>query len=219
MTDNSSNDSFNDGSLPTPECAAFNVALAEYLAGRLDDADAEKVELHAVECARCEVLLERATRRSVASFAPVPADDLRATTLAAIASTTAGAGEPRLREAQTPGVARRWRTGVGVVTLAAAAALVLTVMRREPVAPPGEDERIVQTSERPMLSDVNAVQQGAARLANEGARAEFEALDEAARELERALEAAPGDNELRGYLSSVRSRRGELMERVKMAAM
>lgn len=225
MTNDATRGNTPDSSVPTPGCAAFHASLRAYLAGRLDEADAERLESHAAACARCEAILDSATRRAVTSFAPQMPTELRATTLAAVAAAVTAAASG-VASGATPGVrqlhpSRRaggWRVGGSVMLLAAAAALALTVVRRDtPLR--GPDEGIAAANDAPVLSDVNAVQQGAMRLATEGAKAEFESLDAAARELERALQSTPDDPELRSYLAAVRSRRDELTQRVKMAAL
>jgi hypothetical protein len=55
-------------------------------------------------------------------------------------------------------------------------------------------------------------------LATRSSRGEFEALDEAAREIQSALAASPNDPELRQFLAAINARRAELERRVKDAS-
>ncbi|MES2521799.1 MAG: zf-HC2 domain-containing protein [Gemmatimonadota bacterium] len=215
MTDDVTHLQTSSGPGPTPHCAAFDASLPGYLAGRLNEADAIELETHAAECERCEAILETATRRDVTAFAPPLPAELRSATLAAVGS---GADAPLVRSISASRGARRWRIGGSVAALAAAAALALMVSRRDTTdtyGPEGVVPRTLDTASAAFGG--NPVQQGAARLASEGARAEFESLDAAAHEIEQALQAAPDDPELRSYLSSVRARRDELAQRVKQA--
>ncbi len=67
-------------------CAGFDVALVDYLAGGLGEAEAFAIEDHAGGCERCAALLEEASRLPVA-FSPEvqPPADLRRMTLDAVA--------------------------------------------------------------------------------------------------------------------------------------
>ncbi len=98
------------------DCTALDAHLADYLAGRLDDATASALERHAGECDRCAALLEARTRLDVTlppELDPPPA--LRAAILA---------HPPRRRPARRV----RW-----LVPPALAAMLLLGLMFTRPV--------------------------------------------------------------------------------------
>lgn len=184
----------------TFSCADFDRDLPSYLEGALADAEAERLEAHAAECARCEPLMEAATRRAD-TFAPALPWTVRDATLNTIAIS-------RVNDAHR--IRARWLTGTGV--LAAAALLSIFVSRESPVSvvdsARGVREAVV--ADNPMVRI-------ASQLADDEAKAQFAELDAAASELEIALVTAPNDRELRAYLNSVRARRDELARRVKEA--
>ena len=93
----------------------------------------------------------------------------------------------------------RWRH-VTVAAAIAAAAVVVLVSRPTPK----------QATDAPGAAST--------ALAAERARPEFVALDEAARELEAALRADPGDAELRAFLATVHERRAALARLIRDAA-
>ena len=197
----------------TAGCATFDATLPDYLAERCTDREADAVEAHAAACARCEAMLDGATQVAVTSFAPPIPERVRASTLATIAAMpphTAGRLTAAFRSAP------RWRLGAGLALMAAAAAIVIVArpadygVRR----PPNQLEVAAPAAQ---LYGRNAAMQRAAQLASDRARGEFESLDAAAQELERALQVDPGDAGLRDYLSAVRARHSELMHRVKEA--
>ena len=194
----------------TAACAAFDAALADYLADRFTERDAERLEEHAAACVRCELVLERATRLPVTDFAPPLPDTARTSALAGIGAPP----QQTLTDARTG--SWRWPIAGGTL-LAAAAALVLVA--RAPSAPePREDSARASISSPPVPTNGgNAAMARAARLASDRARTEFESLDAAAREIEGALQTSPSDTELRAYLSAVRARRRELTQRITEA--
>lgn len=194
----------------TPECAACDAGLADYLAGRMSERDAERVEAHAAGCARCERILDRATRIPVADFVPSLPVAARANVLAAVT--------PPARRTQSGARIASWRGPLAGGALLAAAAALLLIARSPSTSEPQGDSARASRDRLPDLSyDGNAAMERAARLASDRAQAEFESLDAAAREIEGALQVSPGDADLRAYLSTVRARRGELMQRVKEA--
>ncbi len=197
----------------TPECGAVDAALTDYLAGRLRERDAERLEAHAAGCARCERVLELGTRIPIADFTPPLPDAVRGPVLAAISA------RPHSTQSRTA-VARiaSWRWPItGGALLAAAAAIFFA---RSSSTSELRTESTRASIDSPAMApsyNGNAAMESASRLASDQARTEFESLDAAAREIERALQSSPGDAQLRAYLSAVRARRGELMQRVKEA--
>lgn len=178
-------------------CADVTRLRDAYLAGTLDSRSARAVELHAAGCAECGDVLEALTRVGIADFAPVPTPDVRERTLAAV----------RRRRA-----ARRAPWWGGALAAAAAAALF--------VAGPWRDGA-GDVAGPPPVTVAQAAPDSApspATIAAARSASEFEALDAAARELQQAIDAAPGDDELRDFLAAVRARRAELAQRVKDAA-
>jgi anti-sigma factor RsiW len=101
-----------------------------------------------------------------------------------------------IRDARRRG---RWRRLGGAAAVAAAAVVVLVSWpaQKEATNIPGE-----------MSVDMAA----------ERARPEFAALDEAARELEAALRAAPDDRDLQAFLATVNERRAALARLIQDAA-
>lgn len=101
-----------------------------------------------------------------------------------------------IRDARRRG---RWRRLAGAAAVAAAAVVVLM--------------------SQPARKRASSVPGGASiALATERARPEFEALDQAARELEEALRARPDDPDLRAFLATVNERRAALARLVRDAA-
>ena len=194
----------------TIRCDDLERSLDDYLAGRLSERDAIALELHAASCARCEARLEAVTRRPVDLSAALPAT-LREDTLRAVESARTGS---RGRHAQP--IRRSWAWTGGLTAIAAAALIYVVTQRTVPPQEVIDSTRssAVATATEP---DVPSRERAAARLADQEAQSEFAALDEAGKELEAALAAAPADRELRAYLSAVRARRDELARRVKAA--
>ena len=177
-------------------CHEFDTRLAAYAAGTLGDADATAMERHASECDTCAVQMERLPHIPMSTFAPSLPADRRATTLMAVATR-------RAQRART-----RW---LGVAGALAAAALVVTIS----LPGPGPGHRGAVTS-----ATNDTAPQGemtAAQIAAAHAATEFEAIDAATRELQRALDAAPADQELRAFLASVSAQREQLQRRVRDA--
>lgn len=180
-------------------CDAVDAVLRAYVANTLDDRTAEAIEAHVSQCARCEAVLEEATRIDVTAFAPPLPADVRASVLAA-------------RPVGAPARSNPWmRPVVAVAALAAAATLYVTTSR----APSREPSRTIASDPAPAAT-VDAVV-AASTLASQQAASEFRSLDAAAQELEAALEAAPDDREMRAYLDAVQARRAELAEKVAEA--
>lgn len=184
-------------------CQTFETRSASYIAGTLTESESVALELHASECAVCETLLEQRTARSTDSFAPAPPPTLREHTLSAVAARRA---DTRVRSTGIPPM--RW-AGVSMAIAAAALLMVTTRPREKQAQRPAVDSSVVTTTGT-----------GAAAItgiADERARSEFSALDDAARELREALAATPNDAQLRGFLASVNARRAELERRVRDA--
>ncbi len=177
-------------------CQDFDATLVAYLAGELSRTDAELLEQHAAECAACEVALDRATRRPSITNVLMPPVTLRQATLAAVSA----------RRAQTSS-RRRW---VGSAVLAAAAGFVFWIVPMRPTRP--ESAAVLSGIDSTARTDSTPE-----RLAATRARPEFEALDSAAQELQRAIAASPGDSQLRAFLASVTSQRSELQRCVQAA--
>lgn len=178
-------------------CEEFTRLEADYLAGRASAHEALALEAHASECARCGARLEAATRRDVASFAPPLPPELRASTLAAVQ-----------RRKETRRSSSRWRLG-GIAAAAAVTAMVLINAPNAREASP--TPMIAVTSDTDLATTPST-------LATMKSRSEFEALDDAAREIESALANAPQDPELRDFLAAINARRAELEQRVKDAS-
>lgn len=184
-------------------CDAVDAALRAYVANTLDDRTAEAIEAHVSQCARCEALLEEATRIDVTVFAPPLPADVRASVLAA-------------RPVGAPARSNRWmRPVAAVAVLAAAATLYVTTSRAPSRASSRAPSRTI-TSDPAPAATVDAVV-AASTLASQQAASEFRSLDAAAQELEAALKAAPDDREMRAYLDAVQARRAELAEKVAEA--
>ena len=178
-------------------CEEFGRLEARYLAGETSAAESLAVELHAAECEVCGTRLEASTRRDVASFSPPLPPELRARTLAAVA-------ERRVKRTRSFG----WQLG----GFAAAAAIVAIVLLNAPEvrkSTPPASTAAVASSELATTPTM---------LATRSSRGEFEALDEAAREVQSELAKAPQDPELRQFLASIIARRAELERRVKDAS-
>ena len=101
--------------------------------------------------------------------------------------------------------------------MAAAVLVYVVTPRTESPRPDRQDSTANSAVVRATEIDIPSRERVAARLADQEAQSEFAALDEASRELEAALAAAPADRELRAYLAAVRARRDELARRVKAA--
>lgn len=177
-------------------CEDFSRLESRYLAGDTSEAESLSLESHASGCAVCGERLEAITRRDVTAFSPPIPPELRARTLAAVA----GRNVKRTRS-------YGWQIG----GLAAAAAIVASVLLNAPTdrnpAPPASTAAVTSTE----LATTPTM------LATRSSRGEFEALDEAAREVRTELAKAPQDPELRQFLASIVARRAELERRVKDA--
>lgn len=174
-------------------CNEFETNLTAYMSGSLSSAECWRMEQHAAGCAACETLMESTTVRPVDAFAPVIPTELRARTLSAVVSR--GRGRRAVRWVQ------------GMALLAAASLAIVTLRPREKRAQPVHGNSVQDTLRR---SD------GAAS-ALARAQSEFQALDDATRELQSALATAPNDRQLGAFLTSVNARRAELERRVKDA--
>jgi hypothetical protein len=184
-------------------CQEFDDRFAAYHAGTLAESACLELERHAAECAVCEAQLESRSGPLSLVFAPPLPPDLRARTLAAIASHGYAARSSR------------WMAGVAAI--AAAAVLVVLVRPREKQA-----QHLLADSAAVAVEDARGGEGGIAPsspggLAVARARPEFTALDSAARELREALVDSPDDAGLRAFLTSVDARRAELERRVKEA--
>lgn len=198
----------------TPEqlmhCEEVDAQLDAYLANALDSARAEAIEHHVGSCARCEALLEAATRIDTASFTPPLPTTVRARTLAAVADVTRA-------PAATSRPATWWRRAAGVAAIAAVALVYVNTSSEAPASVPDSVASIsVGTPSNAINND--AVSSGARTMAREQAASEFQSLDAAAQELEAALKATPSDPDVQAYLDAVKARRAELAEKVAEAA-
>jgi hypothetical protein len=179
-------------------CEEFDRLEARYLSRATSGDETAMLELHAAECAVCGPRLEAVTRRDVSSFAPPLPPHIRERTLAAV--------HERKRARPRSHV---WQYG----GFAAAAAIVAMVLinapaTRDPIAPSS-----------PSLAGADSLATTSAFvLATRSSRGEFEALDEAAREIQSALASTPDDPELRQFLAAIQARRAELERRVKDAS-
>ncbi len=207
----------------TPACTVFDGALTDYLAGRLPEHDAERLESHAMDCARCERVLDLGTQVPIADFNPPLPVAIRGAVLAEIGAPPRPASA---RTVVTRIADRRWPIAGGALIAASAAILLLrssngleqrTEGTRVSIDAPAYAPSAIPPSAIPPSYEGNAAMESASQLASDRARTEFESLDAAAREIEGALQASPDDEQLRAYLSSVRARRGELMLRVREA--
>lgn len=178
-------------------CEEFGRIEARYLAGVASQSEALVFETHASECPSCGLRLDALTRRDVGSFAPPLPPELRASTLAAVQ-----------RRRQSRGRAFRWQLG-GIAAAAAIAAIMLNA--------PAWREDAASTPTIAMASDADLATTPS-NLATRKSQGEFEALDQAAREIESALAVAPDDAELRQFLAAINARRAELEQRVKDAS-
>ena len=175
-------------------CETFLSALDAYRAGTLDDAGSTALEEHAAGCTTCEARLEEATAGQLPPFAPALPETLRAEVLGAIAARRASHR-------------RTIWTRIGAV--AAAAAFVAVLLRP---APKGAQVLVADSSAVP------AAQLGGSGVSAEDlARSEFRALDDAARELQAALTRTPGDAELTRFLRSIDDQRAALRRQVQDA--
>jgi hypothetical protein len=178
-------------------CEEFGRLEARYLAGATSEVESLAVEAHASECEECGARLEASTRRDVASFSPALPPELRARTLAAVAQRHVK--HTRTLKLQLGG-------------FAAAAAIVAIVLMNAPTLQKSAQQApsvAVTTTELATTPTT---------LATRSSRGEFEALDEAAREIQTELAKAPEDPELRQFLASIIARRAELERRVKDAS-
>ena len=176
-------------------CDDLRQALDAYRAGTLDETRSVALEEHAASCADCESRLKEATAGLLPAFAPELPATLRAPVLHAVAA--------RRRARRT---IIGWRP---VGALVVAAALVAIIVRpTTPVTPPSlSDTAVVASSAVPTrMAD-----------ADEIARSEFRALDDAARELRTALERTPDDTELAAFLRRVNDQRAALRRQVQDA--
>ena len=183
---------------PAPLHCSEMLALRDaYLSGALDERGARRVEAHAAGCPECGDALDGLTRLHIDAYSPVPPASARTRTLAAV------------RRRRTVRRAPWWG---GALAAAAVLALFATGLWRERGSVP---QPVPAT---PPVSDAIDRAATPAAIAEARSASEFQALDDAARELQRALDASPGDDELRDFLAAVRARRAELSQRVKDAA-
>ncbi len=176
-------------------CHEFETQLDAYAHGTIDEEAAAALELHASECHACETRIDGLPRVSPVAFSPALPPGLRAVTLAAVEQT-------RVQRTR-----RRWV--VGAALAAAALITIVALPRLARVAAPGTVASAPHVAPRD--------QSLAGVLATERAVTEFNAIDAAARELRAALDAAPGDAQLRAFLASVTSQREQLRRRVEDA--
>ena len=195
----------------TPRDDHIDRLLDDYLAGTLSEGEALAIEAHAASCARCEDRLEAATRRPVELVGALPAT-LREDTLRAVAVARTVPPQHVARKVRAP-----WAWAGGITAIAAAALVYIVTQRTVPSPPHNVDSTRSPAVATAIDSEIPSRERAAARLADQEAQSEFAALDEADKELEAALAAAPADRELRAYLSAVRARRDELARRVKAA--
>jgi hypothetical protein len=210
------------------QCDDFDRACSEYLAGQASERLVQRVEFHASHCARCELLLDNATRQAVV-FSPTLAPEVRESVMRSIVSVPALSivRDGKSKNA-TPPQAQRSRPVARIVlpllAVAAALAVVVVSARDEPTESSATAVAADSTEEiapitAPLLDHDVGFVYTAARVASAQAQAEFAALDDAAQELEAALAQTPNDRELRAFLASVRARRDELTRRVREATL
>ena len=176
-------------------CEMFLRLLDAYCDGTLDDRRSAEIEAHATECSSCEARLEQATTGLLPPFAPALPVTLRAQVLQAVAA--------RRRASRT-----RISTGVGV---AVAAAALIAIMFR-PIPGPSQLVVVADTMSVPVLEIGTG-----SMSAEERARSEFRALDDAARELQAALSQTPADAQLTAFLRSIDDQRAALRRQVQDA--
>lgn len=176
-------------------CETFRLSLDAYRTVTLDDERSAVVEAHAAECTSCEALLEQATTGLLPPFAPALPVTLRAQVLQAVAE--------RRR-------ARRTRVWAGAGVAIAAVALVAIMFR--PIPGPSQLMVVADTMSVP-VSELGT----ASMSAEEVARSEFRALEDAAGELQAALARAPGDAQLVAFLRSIDDQRAALRRQVQDA--
>jgi hypothetical protein len=208
------------------QCDDFDRACSEYLAGKASERLVQRVEFHASHCARCELLLENATRQDVV-FSPALPPELRESVTRSVASTPAlrMVRDDESATATPPQAPRSWSVGrlvLPVLAIAAVLAVVVVGAREEPIQSSttvvvADSTDDIAPGTAPMLDHDVGFVYTAARVASAQAQAEFTALDDAAQELEVALAQTPNDRELRAFLASVRARRDELTRRVREA--
>ena len=189
-------------------CQDFETQIASYMDGSLSDAESAAIEEHASTCATCEVRLEQLTARSMVAFAPALPPTMREQALSAVAARRESENTKLNARVHVSGV-RPMRWVVAATAVAAAAVLMMVVRPREKQA-----QRVYADSSKAAALADTATSAG---MADERARPEFTALDNAARELRAALVATPDDAQLREFLATVNARRGELERRVKDA--
>ncbi|MES3033382.1 MAG: zf-HC2 domain-containing protein [Gemmatimonadota bacterium] len=178
----------------TIDCQVVARDLDAYRDGTLHAARCEELEAHAAQCDACLMQLERVTAGMLPVFAPTPPSTLRDDVLRAVAVRRRSRRLPRL--ARTAG--------------ALAAAALLFVMLRPTTAPPAPtvaDSTIVAVP----------VSGASSASADEIARSEFRALDDAARELQAELTRTPGDAELTALLRRIDDQRASLRRQVQDA--
>ena len=189
-------------------CQEFETQIASYMDGSLSDAESAAIEEHASTCATCEVRLEQLTLRSMVAFAPALPPTMREQALSAVAARRESENTKLNARVHESGV-RPMRWVVAATAVAAAAVLMIVVRPREK-----QEQRVYADSSKAAALVDTATSAG---MADERARPEFSALDDAARELRAALVATPDDAQLREFLATVNARRGELERRVKDA--
>ena len=176
-------------------CDEFTARLTAYTRGTLGASESDAMESHAAECVACETLMERATFAQLPTFTPPVPAALRAPVLRAV--------DERRHSAR----ARRWTTALALIGAAALLALIL-----RPTARPGT--LVVADSSTVAVS---AQSRDTHSPAEDRARSEFIALDDATRELRSALVQAPNDRQLTEFLRSVTAQRQALQRQVKDA--
>ncbi len=189
-------------------CQEFETQIASYMDGSLSDAESAAIEEHASTCATCEVRLEQLTARSMVAFAPALPPTMREQALSAVAARRESENTKLNARVHVSGV-RPMRWVVAATAVAAAAVLTIVVRPREK-----QEQRVYADSSKAAALVDTATSAG---MADERARPEFSALDDAARELRAALVTTPDDAQLREFLATVNARRGELERRVKDA--
>lgn len=195
-------------------CSESASMLPSYSAGTLSERAARALEWHAAHCSTCEPLLERALGdearvRSAADIAAhvtwtdLEAATLRRRTLAQIRPIRA-----------VHSIQREWPVGIGVLL---AASLIFWTRDAGPTRaqPTSADDVANADAEwRSVPGATTEPMRSAVRLARLEAAPEFAALDTAAREIDRALAASPGDESLREFRVALDTRRRELEARV-----
>lgn len=189
-------------------CDVVSSQLQAYLAGTLSPEESARLEWHAASCEVCEQELDAASTRPVA-FSPALPPSLRGSTLDAVQTHRRGAAWYT-----------RWRTREGIgLGLAAAAVLVIAVSVRDRGAAGGDRPAGAETTVHAPEAGEQNFSHEVVLMAGAQAATEFSALDAALAELEVALTVTPDDADLRRFRSTIRTRRDELEQRVRNAAL